>query len=249
MSQESFLDRAVRQLDDTNRELLACSNASQSIVEIRLAADARTGDYPQAKEPGESAFQRDGGLYYDRIPAVKKQPIPFALKPSANWTDVVSCSPFAHALLLSDRAAEFFNKFELVRNVIYPATVSDSHESRAFSYLFLGNHLQTEDIDFAQSTFIITGSLGEPERVVQVNSADEYRKIAELAMDGELPGCDEFSMLAVSGLKVKQGVLSGYPFFGLGRLGRQMYVNCELANLLKANAISGIDLVPNTNVF
>ncbi len=248
MTKESFLDRAIRQLDDTNRDLLACSNANDSINEFRLAADARTGDYPQAKEPGESAFLRDGGLYYDRLPVITKRPIPFQLKPYAKWTDVVSSSPFSHALLLSDRAAECFNKFEPAKNIIIPATVSDSHESRAFSYLFLGNHLQTEDVNFAESTFVITGALGEPKRVVQVNTADEYWEIADLAMDGELPGCDEFSTLTVSGLKVNQSVLSRYAFFGLGRLGRQMYVNCELAQLLRANAISGIDLLPNTNV-
>jgi len=249
-SGSEFIDTSIKILESQNRESLATNVARDDLVEFRFRADETAGEFPQAKEAGErSCFIRDGGLYYDRVPIVVEQPIRFLLKPQARWSDIMSSSPFGHALLLNDRAKDVFSQFNADCSAEFTSEVqSHTGEIRSYTYAFLTNHLSSLNFDFSNSIFSITDAMGRPQTFVQIDSEDAYWRLATLAQDGTVPGCEVFSNVSLSKLKLRKNSTDGISIFGLGRFSRQMYMQRGLSEALKNASITGLEFKENSNL-
>jgi hypothetical protein len=145
----SELDEFAFQMESAVDRFVGNQDAPQSLVQVRFAADASVGNYPQAARDKRHVYlEDDGSPYRDRFPESVRELVQLKLCPAAKWTDVLSSELPSEGFLLSDRALSIFGRFPLGNARQYKAEVSGGRERRAYTYLFFANHITHDDIDF-----------------------------------------------------------------------------------------------------
>lgn len=243
------VDELVVEMKSAVDRFVGDQNASKNFVLTKFAADDSTGAYPQANlDKSKKYLEDDGHHYRDRFPTIY-EPIVLRLNRSAKWTDVLSAQLWSEGYLLSERALEVFEKFDLGRTKKYTAEVRKGKEARKYTYLFLANHVVMEDVNFSKSEFYIANMIGSPQSMIKVTSDEDYEQKRSKAASGELDGFGEFSRLDCKCLKFKRGRVPKSAIFGLGQFGVDMYFRQELYVALRQSNISGFEFRRNNKLF
>ena len=248
---ESFFDQTARQLEQGAEKIVEWQRGSPAFAEIAFAADQSTGEYPQVSDASKQKnFENDGGHYHDRVPLPLREPLEYVLNRNAKWTDVLSSSPFSQGYLLNGKALAEFEKFELGNVKQYAAVVRSSDgTSKAYTYLFVANHIDPLNIDFANSQFYVSDMVSQPMFPIEVSSPENLWQLMEQARKGEIDGSEKFSRIMFQKLVFASDSGPEAAVFGLGRLSAKFYANSHFVDSVITAGISGLEFKPNTRLF
>lgn len=246
----SELDEFAFQMESALDRFIGNENAPQSVLRVSFAADASVGNYPQAAlDRSQEYLETDGSRYLDRFPRSVREPLQLKLRRGAKWTDVLSSDLPSEGFLLSERAVATFARFPLGKAQHYKVEVSGGRERRAYTYLFFANHLTHDDIDFTRSEFYIADMIGDPQRLIEIVSAEDFDQKRKQVNQGELEGCKRFSALKFKSMHLKPGHAPQTSVFGLGAFGGEMYVRRELYDALRRADVTGLEFKRNNRIF
>src|SRR5690606_20133509 len=120
------------------------------------------------------------------------------LRKSAKLTDCISTAAIsAHAFILSDKALKVFQRFDLGKHAIYPATVHHKDTINDYHVLHFINDME-ERLDCSRSRFHVTDMMGKPRFNIEVKNLEDLRAKRERVKKGELPGTEEFDYVRLT---------------------------------------------------
>ncbi len=251
IKRESPFERAAEQMNAGANKISKGREGTDSISEISYCLEEEIiGVYPQASIIGDGAFVDDGGLYFDRFPEPAADPIEHLLEKGAKWTDVLSASLRYRCFLLSPKALEVFQQFELGNVRFYNAIVTDKKKEKAdYTYIFICNHVTLDDIDFSRSECFLVDMISQPiEELKVIDKADFLEKSKE-ANDGNLPNSERFCRIAIGKVQLLPGKAPKSDIFGMSRWDLRIYVSAALRDAILEANISGLAFKQNTRLF
>jgi hypothetical protein len=174
-----------------------------------------------------------------------------ARRPSAaKWTDVLSSELPSEGFLLSGHALAIFEQYPLGNARQYQAAVKGRREQRAYTYVYFANHITHDDVDFRRSEFYIADMLGDPQRLIEIVSADDFDQKRKQINRGELEGCKRFSALRFKSMRLKPQRAPQAAFFGLGPFSStEVYVRRELYEALRHAEVTGLEFKRNNKIY
>lgn len=243
-SKKHPLDIAAGQLEALADAPSANQPSSANFWEFRCATDDTVGDYPQAIFQEMPDWGDSEGLGADGFPSI---PIPpQILQPAAKWTDVLSSSLWPDGYLVNEKALAAFKRVNLGNFRQYPACVSDQKgKVHSLVYLHLRNIVEPDKIDFARSRFHVADILGMPGDPIDIQSFADWERNLQLAMDGELNGCDEFSSLEYSPLHFIEGFRPPADVFQIARLDTTVYASAKLRAVMLEESVTDVNFKEN----
>lgn len=245
------LDVVAEQLETLADGPVAAQEASPDYWELRSATDESVGDYPQVvwSDPKQVLAWGDSeGLGPDGFPEVA---IPeLKLQRKAKWTDVLSSSLWSGGHLFSEEALAVFRQQDLGNVREYPVSVrGKKSDVRALTYLHFRNLIEPTAIDFERSEFYLADILSIPTGPIAVHSFADWEEKTQLAEDGELDGCEEFSQIEYQRLYFQPGQTPSVDYFRLARLGITVYVSTRLKEAIESSGLTGLEIRPNKRLF
>lgn len=246
----SELDDFAVHMESALDRFIGNEHAPQSFVRVSFAADETVGNDPQAVlDRSQVYLEYDESSSRYRFPRSIREPVQLKLRRSAKWTDVLSSDLRSEGFLLSDRTLAVFERFALGKARQYQAEVSGGRLRRAYTYFFPANHITHDDIDFTSSEFYIADMIGDPQRLVEIVSAEDFDLKRKQVNQGELDGCKRFSALKFKSMYLKPNHTPQAAVFGLGTFGGEMYVRRELYEVPRHAGVTGLEFKRNNRIF
>jgi hypothetical protein len=193
--------------------------------------------YPQSQE----IIGVHHSLKFDDLPAA---PINFGsvyIHNSSKLTDFISTTAIAaHAFIISKKAIETFEQFDLGDYKVHPATVIHKGIKCDYGVLQFTNDLHS-NIDFANSKFYVANILGGYEFDIDVNSLEDYEAKRNEVKQGLYPGTKKWWYL-----NLKWGEFLNRThtpnIFTIFSSAIKPYISQQLAMAILENGLTGIEI-------
>ena len=248
----SPLDRAAEELTARADTISKGRLGSDSFCEVSHCLDTEViGAFPQATPPTPGGdFIDDGYLYFDRFPEPAGDPIKLHLKHGAILTDVLSSTTHLLCFLVSPRALEVFNRFNLGNVRFYEAVVTGNENDKLrYTYIFLCNHITSNDIDFARSECFLVDMISQPIGEIAVANNNDYLDKREKARAGSLPDSEPFCRIAIGKVQLLPGHKPQADIFGISDIDTRIYASTALRDALLEAEITGLEFGENSRLF
>lgn len=173
-----------------------------------------------------------------------KPPLKFEkieLYKSSKLTDCISTAAIsAHAFILSKKALNVFQQFELGNYKIYPATVYHKGTGHEYGVLHFVNDLQP-NLNFNESKFYVSNLLGGYEFDLHVDDIDDYEIKRQKVKNAEMEGTKKWWYLSLKyGVFEENSITS--DLFTVFSSQTNPYVSKALGQAIVDNGLTGFDL-------
>jgi len=148
------------------------------------------------------------------------------------------------------KALEIFNQFNLGNVRLYNAEVTGKRNKKLeYTYIFIGNHVTWDDIDFSRSECFLVDMISTPIREISVADKADFLEKSRDAKDGKLPGSERFCRIAIGKLQFLPERTPKHDIFAMRQMDTRIYVSTSLRDAILDEKISGLKFKQNTRLF
>lgn len=186
-------------------------------------------------------------LVFHELPKVPVKFEQIKIHKTSKLTDCISTAAIAaHAFLLSKRALDIFQQFDLGNYNIYPATIFHNHAAHEYGVIHFVNDLQPK-LDFAKSKFYVADMLGSYQFDVDVKSEEDYEAKRLLIKEGEYPNTEKWSYLSLKWGVFQNGIITP-DIFTIFSSSTTPYITTRLAQTIFDNELTGFKIERAYNI-
>lgn len=162
---------------------------------------------------------------------------------SAKLTDCLSTLAIsAHAFILSTKALNVFQRFDLGKHAIYPATVHHKESTNEYHVLHIINDMEVH-LDCSRSRFHVTDMMGKPRFRIDVKDLADLVEKREKIKKGELYGTEEFDYARLTFGYFVPGT-SHPDIFSIRCGSSEAYITSSLASAIHESGLTGFNIIP-----